>query len=228
MSEKNILSVVKNTIATMFETSTEYKRIFSPTNAPLNKHYSYTHNVDIDFENAALTPDGIKNAIAPILLKICEGVMGDLYSHTYDKAESVVYHSDITDGTLYESVTRADQILNENIIHPKTILEIPSILYYGAINKELVTKGITEVLITGTPKEFCGVPLRYERLIHKTTSDMGDVKYKCLLRDINSISFAISDFTVTLVDGKIKVDVDYTYNVDEPKALIVLDVCIPF
>ena len=187
-----------------------------------------------DVEKTQCTPKLMEAAMKSAASAVADAADKYVYS-LYEDAANAVYHDDINDGTLVDSILRARQILYENNVSDSTdvVLEV-SPMVASVLLKEKLALGNNEVLDNGYLGSIAGCKIFVSNNIVKTTTDMGDVKYKCLMRSTRAIAFAeqLSEIEAYRPEKRFADAVKglhlYGAKVVYPNEMVVLDVCIPF
>ena len=187
-----------------------------------------------DVEKTQCTPKLMEAAMKSAASAVADAADKYVYS-LYEDAANAVYHDDINDGTLVDSILRARQILYENNVSDSTdvVLEV-SPMVASVLLKEKLALGNNEVLDNGYLGSIAGCKIFVSNNIVKTTTDMGDVKYKCLMRSTRAIAFAeqLSEIEAYRPEKRFADAVKglhlYGAKVVYPNEMVILDVCIPF
>ena len=187
-----------------------------------------------DVEKTQCTPKLMEAAMKSAAAAVADEADKYVYS-LYGGAASAVYHDDLNDGTLVDSILRARQILYENNVSDSTdvVLEVSPIVA-SVLLKEKLALGNNEVLDNGYLGSIAGCKIFVSNNIVKTTTDMGDVKYKCLMRTTRAIAFAeqLSEIEAYRPEKRFADAIKglhlYGAKVVYPNEMVTLDVCIPF
>ena len=187
-----------------------------------------------DVEKTQCTPKLMEAAMKSAAAAVADEADKYVYS-LYGDAASAVYHDDLNDGTLVDSILRARQILYENNVSDSTdvVLEVSPIVA-SVLLKEKLALGNNEVLDNGYLGSIAGCKIFVSNNIVKTTTDMGDVKYKCLMRTTRAIAFAeqLSEIEAYRPEKRFADAIKglhlYGAKVVYPNEMVTLDVCIPF
>ena len=187
-----------------------------------------------DVEKTQCTPKLMEAAMKSAAAAVADEADKYFYS-LYGDAASAVYHDDLNDGTLVDSILRARQILYENNVSDSTdvVLEVSPIVA-SVLLKEKLALGNNEVLDNGYLGSIAGCKIFVSNNIVKTTTDMGDVKYKCLMRTTRAIAFAeqLSEIEAYRPEKRFADAIKglhlYGAKVVYPNEMVTLDVCIPF
>ena len=142
---------------------------------------------------------------------------------------------DATPETIIDSIIEARQKLYENNVSDSTdvVLEV-SPMVASVILKEKLALGDNEVLNNGYLGTIAGCKIFVSNNIVETTSDMGDVKYKCLMRTTRAIAFAeqLSEIEAYRPEKRFADAIKglhlYGAKVVYPNEMVTLDICIPF
>ena len=187
-----------------------------------------------DVEKTQCTPKLMEAAMKSAAAAVADEADKYVYS-LYEGAASAVYHDDLNDGTLVDSILRARQILYENNVSDSTdvVLEVSPIVA-SVLLKEKLALGNNEVLDNGYLGSIAGCKIFVSNNIVKATTDMGDVKYKCLMRTTRAIAFAeqLSEIEAYRPEKRFADAIKglhlYGAKVVYPNEMVTLDVCIPF
>ena len=187
-----------------------------------------------DVEKTQCTPKLMEAAMKSAAAAVADQADKYVYS-LYGSAASTVYHDDLNDGKLVDSILRARQILYENNVSDSTdvVLEV-SPMVASVILKEKLALGDNEVLNNGYLGTIAGCKIFVSNNIVETTSDMGDVKYKCLMRTTRAIAFAeqLSEIEAYRPEKRFADAIKglhlYGAKVVYPNEMVTLDICIPF
>ena len=187
-----------------------------------------------DVEKTQCTPKLMEAAMKSAAAAVADQADKYVYS-LYGSAASTVYHDDLNDGKLVDSILRARQILYENNVSDSTevVLEV-SPMVASVLLKEKLALGNNEVLDNGYLGSIAGCKIFVSNNIVKTTTDMGDIKYKCLMRTTRAIAFAeqISEIEAYRPEKRFADALKglhlYGAKVVYPKEMVTLDICLPF
>ena len=187
-----------------------------------------------DVEKTQCTPKLMEAAMKSAAAAVADQADKYVYS-LYGSAASTVYHDDLNDGKLVDSILRARQILYENNVSDSTdvVLEV-SPMVASVLLKEKLALGNNEVLDNGYLGSIAGCKVFVSNNIVKTTTDMGDIKYKCLMRTTRAIAFAeqISEIEAYRPEKRFADALKglhlYGAKVVYPKEMVTLDICLPF
>ena len=187
-----------------------------------------------DVEKTQCTPKLMEAAMKSAAAAVADQADKYVYS-LYEGSANSVYHSDLYDGTLVDSILRARQILYENNVSDSTdvVLEVSPIVA-SVILKEKLAHGDNEVLNNGYLGSIAGCKIFVSNNIVKTTTDMGDIKYKCMMRTTRAIAFAeqISEIEAYRPEKRFADALKglhlYGAKVVYPKEMVTLDICLPF
>lgn len=187
-----------------------------------------------DIDKTQCTPKLMEAAMKSAASAVADAA--DKYVYTlYEGAGNTVYHADLNDGTLVDSILRARQVLYENNVSDSTdvVLEVsPTVA--SVLLKEKLALGNNEVLDNGYLGSIAGCKIFVSNNIVKTTTDMGDVKYKCIMRTTRAIAFAeqLSEIEAYRPEKRFADALKglhlYGAKVVYPNEMVTLDVCIPF
>ncbi|MBQ7375505.1 MAG: P22 coat protein - protein 5 domain protein [Clostridia bacterium] len=186
-----------------------------------------------DVEKTQCTPKLMDAAMKSAAAAVADQADKYVYS-LYEGAANSIFHSDLYDGTLVDSILSARQILYENNVSDSTevVLEVsPTVA--SVILKEKLALGDNEVLDNGYLGSIAGCKIFVSNNIVRTTSDMGDVKYKCLMRTTRAIAFAeqLSEIEAYRPEKRFADAIKglhlYGAKVVYPDEMVTLDVCIP-
>lgn len=187
-----------------------------------------------DVEKTQCTPKLMEAAMKNAAAAVADQADKYVYS-LYGSAASTVYHDDLNDGKLVDSILRARQILYENNVSDSTevVLEV-SPMVASVLLKEKLALGNNEVLDNGYLGSIAGCKIFVSNNIVKTTTDMGDIKYKCMMRTTRAIAFAeqISEIEAYRPEKRFADALKglhlYGAKVVYPKEMVTLDICLPF
>lgn len=187
-----------------------------------------------DVEKTQCTPKLMEAAMKSAAAAVADQADKYVYS-LYGSAASTVYHDDLNDGKLVDSILRARQILYENNVSDSTevVLEV-SPMVASVLLKEKLALGNNEVLDNGYLGSIAGCKIFVSNNIVKTTTDMGDIKYKCMMRTTRAIAFAeqISEIEAYRPEKRFADALKglhlYGAKVVYPKEMVTLDICLPF
>ena len=187
-----------------------------------------------DVEKTQCTPKLMEAAMKSAAAAVADQADKYVYS-LYGSAASTVYHDDLNDGKLVDSILRARQILYENNVSDSTdvVLEV-SPMVASVLLKEKLALGNNEVLDNGYLGSIAGCKVFVSNNIVKTTTDMGDIKYKCLMRTTRAIAFAeqISEIEAYRPEKRFADALKglhlYGAKVVYPNEMVTLDICLPF
>ena len=187
-----------------------------------------------DVEKTQCTPKLMEAAMKSAAAAVADQADKYVYS-LYGSAASTVYHDDLNDGKLVDSILRARQILYENNVSDSTdvVLEV-SPMVASVLLKEKLALGNNEVLDNGYLGSIAGCKVFVSNNIVKTTTDMGDIKYKCLMRTTRAIAFAeqISEIEAYRPEKRFADALKglhlYGAKVVYPYEMVTLDICLPF
>ena len=203
------------------------------TELVINQAKFFNFQID-DVEKTQCTPKLMEAAMKSAAAAVADQADKYVYS-LYDGSANTVYHSDFYDGTLVDTILRARQILYENNVSDSTdvVLEV-SPMVASVILKEKLALGDNEVLNNGYLGTIAGCKIFVSNNIVETTSDMGDVKYKCLMRTTRAIAFAeqLSEIEAYRPEKRFADAIKglhlYGAKVVYPNEMVTLDICIPF
>ena len=187
-----------------------------------------------DVEKTQCTPKLMEAAMKSAAAAVADQADKYVYS-LYGSAASTVYHDDLNDGKLVDSILRARQILYENNVSDSTdvVLEV-SPMVASVLLKEKLALGNNEVLDNGYLGSIAGCKIFVSNNIVKPPTDMGDIKYKCLMRTTRAIAFAeqISEIEAYRPEKRFADALKglhlYGAKDDYPKEMVTLDICLPF
>lgn len=187
-----------------------------------------------DIDKTQCTPKLMEAAMKSAASAVADAA--DKYVYTlHEGAGNTVYHADLNDGTLVDSILRARQVLYENNVSDSTdvVLEVsPTVA--SVLLKEKLALGNNEVLDNGYLGSIAGCKIFVSNNIVKTTTDMGDVKYKCIMRTTRAIAFAeqLSEIEAYRPEKRFADALKglhlYGAKVVYPNEMVTIDVCIPF
>jgi nicotinamide mononucleotide adenylyltransferase len=188
-----------------------------------------------DVDKTQCTPKLMDAAMRSAASAVAEEADKLVYS-LYEDAANSVYHPDLYDGKLVDSILKARQILYENNVTDSTevVLEVSPVVASVILKERLALTGSNEILDNGYLGSIAGCKIFVSNNITRTTTDMGDVKYKCLMRTTRAIAFAeqLSEIEAYRPEKRFADAVKglhlYGAKVVYPEEMVTIDVCIPF
>ena len=144
-----------------------------------------------DVDKAQCTPKlmeaAMKSAAAAMANEADKYVYG-----LYDDAARVVYHSDINDGKLLDSIIHAREILYENNVTDSSniVFEVSPAVASIILKENLAITNSVENFENGYIGSVAGCKIYVSNNVVTDVDDFGNISFKCFMRSKRAIAFA--------------------------------------
>lgn len=144
-----------------------------------------------DIDKAQCTPKLMEAAMRSAASAMANEADKYVYS-LYNDAGKNVFHEDISDGKLIDSIIAARQVLYENNVtdNNSVVLEVSPKIASIILKEKLAVTNSAETLENGYIGSVAGCKVYVSNNITRVTDDVGDVYHKCIMRTTRAIAFA--------------------------------------
>lgn len=217
------------------DTDMSSPQALSDTVSELNIDQAKFFNFQIDdIDKAQCTPKLMEAAMRSAASAMANEADKYVYS-LYTDAGTNVFHEDIENGELLNSIIAARQMLYEHNVtdNNDVVLEVSPKVASVILKEKLALTNSAEAFENGYIGSIAGCKVYVSNNVAKVIDDIGDVYYKCIMRTTRAIAFAeqLSEIDAYRPEKRFADAVKglhlYGAKVVYPSEMVLLDCCVP-
>ena len=217
------------------DTDMSSPQALSDTVSELNIDQAKFFNFQIDdIDKAQCTPKLMEAAMRSAASAMANEADKYVYS-LYSDAGTNVFHEDIENGELLNSIIAARQMLYEHNVtdNNDVVLEVSPKVASVILKEKLALTNSAEAFENGYIGSIAGCKVYVSNNVAKVIDDIGDVYYKCIMRTTRAIAFAeqLSEIDAYRPEKRFADAVKglhlYGAKVVYPSEMVLLDCCAP-